>query len=568
MRKILLNLAIFFSFFSFFLFGLNNDVQASGTCKNWICTTYWQNGGQYENCHCGDGSCLISPSTCSSSGACGPGTYVCNRNGGSCCPVGPPPSSNPPPNNPPPAGCSATQPTGFSVTRVNPTSAQLNWTPGANGDHQNLYVSTDSNPYVGCAGSQGGTAACPVREDESTTPLGADIATYTINGLLSPSTTYYWEVVNVQTSTCYSSTTAPYISSCTINPSSVSVSVPNSQIVSSSITSGNGIQKVVFTSSDQTIFTVNGGATYNSTTYPYETTVKAIAQGGGILTSDVYTTNGALSCSATAPVNILPPPAWWQVKDSDVNSGNDLTSSVWPAVGNYFNLAGPGGYPGVSAYGGATNLTSTNTSVNSWLAASPVTNPHVYNYNYLVNLIPSDVLPTINTVDTSNVAGSLTSGTATHDSNNYYWFKYDGATNGNQPLTLNTVNVGTRKVILLVANADLNITGDVNLTYGQGFFMTIVNGKITVDPTVGGGASPNLEGMYFSDGVFDDSSANLNLWVRGSVAAEGGLSLQRNLGGNANSSASELFEFAPDQIMLYPTKDLGTRDVSWKEVAP
>jgi hypothetical protein len=128
------------------------------------------------------------------------------------------------------------------------------------------------------------------------------------------------------------------------------------------------------------------------------------------------------------------------------------------------------------------------------------------------------------------------------------------------------VNIGTRKVILLVDNADVNITGNINLTDGQGFFMLIVKGNVNIDPAVGGGGSANLEGLYFADGTLTDGSGNTQFHTRGSIVANGGISMQRDLVAN-NMSPAELFEFAPDQIMLFP-KVLGTRKMSWKEVAP
>jgi hypothetical protein len=247
------------------------------------------------------------------------------------------------------------------------------------------------------------------------------------------------------------------------------------------------------------------------------------------------------------------------VKDSDVQSAGDLTSNV--PVGSYFGLLGTGGFPGIPAYGGDTWLTGANVSTTGWLVNSTVTNSKVYNYDYFANQIPDDITPIITSVDTADVAGSLTSG-GTADPNSYYWYKYDGAVNGNQPLSVPAVNFGARKVILLVDNADLDITGNISLTTGQGFFMVIVKGNINVDPGV-----TNLEGLYFTDAVFSDGVGSAQLQVKGSVTANGGISLQRDLGLAADSDPSELFTYAPDQIMLFP-KVFGARRISWKEVAP
>jgi len=55
---------------------------------------------------------------------------------------------------------------------------------------------------------------------------------------------------------------------------------------------------------------------------------------------------------------------WWQVKDADVSTNSDLRSMI--PVGNYFGLIGAGGYPGIPAYAGGTNLTPANVSANGW----------------------------------------------------------------------------------------------------------------------------------------------------------------------------------------------------------
>jgi hypothetical protein len=84
--------------------------------------------------------------------------------------------------------------------------------------------------------------------------------------------------------------------------------------------------------------------------------------------------------------------------------------------------------------------------------------------------------------------------------------------------------------------------------------------------------SPNLEGIYFVDGQVSTGTTgaenDLQLRLRGSVVGWGGVNLQRNLGEALNGTTpSEFFEFAPDQIMLFPAK-LGERKMRWKEVAP
>ncbi len=275
-------------------------------------------------------------------------------------------------------------------------------------------------------------------------------------------------------------------------------------------------------------------------------------------------TPGGSPTPSPSPTPTPQPGAWWQVKDSDVQSTGDLLSNV--PGGYYFGILGTGGFPGVPAYSGNTWLTGANVSETGWLVESTVTNAKTYSYDYFANQIPDDVAALETTVDVADVEASLTTG-GTPDTNNYYWYKYDGALNGGTALTLPAVSFGTRKVILMVDSADVNITGNISLTVGQGFFMIVVKGNINVDPGVGG-SGPNLEGLYFSDGIFSDGVGDTQLWIRGSVVANGGISMQRDLGLAADATTpSELFAYAPDQIMLFP-KVLGVRRINWKEIAP
>jgi hypothetical protein len=127
---------------------------------------------------------------------------------------------------------------------------------------------------------------------------------------------------------------------------------------------------------------------------------------------------------------------------------------------------------------------------------------------------------------------------------------------------LTAQNFASTKNVLFV-NGNLNITGNITLddgAAGDGFFVAIVSGNITVDPTV-----TNLEGIYLSNGTFSTGLGTTQLQVRGTVASYGGVNLQRNL--SNNTQPAELFTFAPDQIALFPEK-LGFRRTRWTEVAP
>jgi hypothetical protein len=263
------------------------------------------------------------------------------------------------------------------------------------------------------------------------------------------------------------------------------------------------------------------------------------------------------------------------VKDADVITNGDLISSV--ISGQFFDIAGAGGYPGVPSYGDTATIPAGRTSPTGWIAKSNYSSSKIFNPAYFINAIPSDItgLPNI-TTDTDVTDSDLSSGGVSYGG--YFWYEYDGDQNSNAPLNITeNVTLGTRKVILIVKNADLNIGGKINLADGQGFFLAVVDkknwttgGNINVDAVVGG-ATPSLEGVYITDKKFQTGTggaqSDTQLRVRGIIAAFGGVNLQRDLGTTNSTTPGEYFEFAPDQELLFPI-DLAYRVMNWREVAP
>lgn len=205
------------------------------------------------------------------------------------------------------------------------------------------------------------------------------------------------------------------------------------------------------------------------------------------------------------------------------------------------------------------------------MANSSYTGLRLFDSSYFLNSIPADVIPTV-------ITSSSIDATAFSGSGDYEWYEYDGAVNGD--LTIATpINFGSRKVILIVKNANLIIGGDITFTKGSGFFMSIaakdingLKGNIIVDPAVGGGGVPNLDGIYIADGQFQTgtggASADSQLTVRGAVTGYNGIILQRDMGGPANQTTpAEVFEYDPSMELLFPPSLL-YRSLNWKEVAP
>lgn len=327
-------------------------------------------------------------------------------------------------------------------------------------------------------------------------------------------------------------TCTPTCSGITINPSNQSVSVSNQFQLTSVVNNISGtVSQVTYSSPDTSKVTITSpgtGPSYLATVTGVSPTTPNIT-----ITASAWM-NGVVRCTGTATVTVTNPGPWWQVKDGDITAENGGILSTVPAA-TYFDTDGAGGFPGVPTYyNGSLNYGSGLLSTKQWSANTQTSQSRRFDYSYFNNLIPSDfVSPT------------------TYDG--YVWTKING------PHTLSATDFTTSKNVLFV-NGDLNITGNIALTDGTGFFLAIVSGNINISPTV-----TNLEGIYLSDGTFSTGAGTVQLQTRGSVASYGGISLLRNL--TNNTQPAELFTFAPDQIALFPEK-LGFRRTRWTEVAP
>lgn len=430
-----------------------------------------------------------------------------------------------------------TPPTDVTATRVYPTVIKVDWKPGDFTTTQSLYVGATKNAVNNNCPVAG---TCAVKAEG----LGKTIKTYTSDSVLVPGKTYYVKVVNDDGACTAGTSLSPYLASCLVSPASLSLKAGTTDSLITSVNSSSEITEVTY-SSDNT-----GSATVTTpdTSYPYTTAVTGVSAGSAVVTSNVYF-GATLACFNTGNVTVTAENSnpWWQVVDSDISTNGDLKSEV---PSGFFDADGTGGYPGVPMYGGATDLTATNISSKGWFVNSASTGSKIYDSNFFKNQIPSDVVPT-------DASGGLDQTGAIFYG--YEWFKYTGPTDFNIDSNL---DLGNRKVILIVDNANLNINANINLTDGVGFFMAVSEKNIVVDPIV-----TSLEGLYVMDNLFKTGLGNTQLTVRGSVTAYGGIALERDLGVGANTDPAEIFTYAPDQILLFPAK-LSARKMSWKEVAP
>ncbi|OGM78732.1 hypothetical protein A2366_03955 [Candidatus Woesebacteria bacterium RIFOXYB1_FULL_33_9] len=411
--------------------------------------------------------------------------------------------------------CTAVAPANILIVNPSNSSAIISWTSGTGGldpIDERLYVCSNSD-YTNCV----------VNGTTETSPK-------TVTGLATGSF-YYVKVVNYKDTACSAETTSKFLSSCDLTPISATLNPTETQVFSSDLKASTENPTVTFASTDTEV------ATVSPTTGATQTTATAISVGDTNINVDV-TVGGTSYCTDTSPLTVLASGPWWQVIDGDVLTNGSIGSDV--PSSNYFDLDGAGGFPGVPIYGTSFNLSSTPDLISTkmWNANSITSFSRRFDYNYFEDLVQSDIF-------------------GTTDLDGYEWIKNIG------PTTLEATNYSNRKVILFV-DGNLTINGNITLDDGECFFGVFVSGDIIISPTV-----TSLEGLYLTDTGFETGSLGPDLdaplLVRGSVASYGGMSLQRDLADD--SSPAEIFEFAPDQLLLFP-ESLGYSRTRWTEVAP
>lgn len=288
---------------------------------------------------------------------------------------------------------------------------------------------------------------------------------------------------------------------------------------------------------------------------------------------------------------LLGPPsksgAWFQVKDADLQTMGSLISNIpslckTPKCTASFDLSGPGGFPGIPAYTGTSAFGSGTVSDKGWIAKSGYSGRQ-YNYQYFKSQVSSgkfiklgerfadkiggDGVLTLTDNDLTGIAGSEAAAFAV----------YDG-----KVVVDRDTNFEGKKLVLFVGG-DLSIKGRINLKSGDGFFATVVQGSINVDPSVVS-QNPNqygLEGIFLADGAVHTGTNNPvpgsgtpdgQLFIRGVLTGWQGVILERDLdplkeNGANNDKPAETIEYAPDLILNLP-KELLRQGSVWREIAP
>ncbi|OGM02531.1 hypothetical protein A2115_00935 [Candidatus Woesebacteria bacterium GWA1_41_8] len=304
-------------------------------------------------------------------------------------------------------------------------------------------------------------------------------------------------------------------------------------------------------------------------TSPYQTAVDAASVGVTSVSANVIM--GRITrCSATAPVNVTSPAAWWQVVDSDVTVvSGDIISPIpgtcsLPLCDPVFDVDGPAAFPGVPMFSGNFDFSSGvgpgTVSSTGWLADARYVSLTQYTYPFFLRLVPGDAIRSM--ISTASITPNYLKNQGAVSPDRYKWyFRTGDLTMRGEP------TLGSDRVILFV-DGDLIIDGTIDLTRGLGFFMAVSSGNITVNPGVRHptAGEPELEGLFVADNNFITAGGTDELSIRGMVTAYGQVILNRNLSDNTQNPA-EVFTYAPDLLFNYPTS-LTLKRTRWKEVTP
>jgi cysteine-rich repeat protein len=339
---------------------------------------------------------------------------------------------------------------------------------------------------------------------------------------------------------------------------------------------GNRIEFVVFSipipMASQPFKVEFVGPAVDNTPPSFTADFRALVDSGQTSYSGVATMTDGTTCNASAPIFIGEADAWWQVKDADAITVNgDISSNISSSCMSpgCELITGDPAIPIASTLGSVVWGDGSGPSSSNWVVGGTAGSGYVggrYDFNFFEDRFPSGVELTTN-VDQDTFTDATTPSPFNCDPDgNYCYYSYNGAGLGD--LTISAVgglSLGERKIVILVTNADVNINSNIDFEDGLGMFMVVTDGNINIGPD-----ATLIKGILVAD---DDVNTcvgcpedNDSLTFYGTVVAWGKINLQRSLADNTTDPA-EIFEFAPEQILLFPPA-LGKRNIRWSEVAP
>lgn len=262
--------------------------------------------------------------------------------------------------------------------------------------------------------------------------------------------------------------------------------------------------------------------------------------------------------------------AWTQIQGGDINVANVLESYIPVGAGpREFVLDGAGGTPGIVSFGTAADFDSdtggsgaTYVSSTDWVINEPGLSMYTTNWY--------DVF--VQRFDLAGAAPDYTDpGAITQPAPRQQPYYVSG-----DLTTVNAWSVGAGETLIVFVDGNLTIGDQIQITDPTGFIAFIVNGDITVNPSVGvapASGIPQVEGIFITapTGTFatGTSGAGTERFVGEGIFVAGSFLLQRDLEsvGVNDTTSAELFIYNPSLRFSMPDemKDINVR---WEEVAP
>lgn len=331
---------------------------------------------------------------------------------------------------------------------------------------------------------------------------------------------------------------------CTISVPLAPTTVGGSINIAPSIISQTGgtISSVLYTM--PVVASVNPGTSSPS---PFLTTISGLSEGSGLYTARAYMNGGVTYyCDVSNTVTVgAALNAWWQTSGGGGVMARGLISSRLPAtIGACVQTApvcgvvagnGLNWYSGSWHTGSAASLIVDGSSYASYINGQALADK--YTYSYFKNRVLAQVSPvSTSSGDLGGEVGIWASAVASEKDG----WRYARAA-GN--LTISG-GLADQKLVLVV-DGTVTISSSIALS-GAGNLIVIAGAGIVVDPNV-----TNLDGIYYTGGVFNTGASNANrLTVNGSVVGMGGVTLARNVG--SETIPAEVFNFRPDLVMDMP----------------
>jgi hypothetical protein len=421
--------------------------------------------------------------------------------------------------------------------------------PAPNVNNYNVYVGTTNPPNT----------TTDLRQTNTATSYG-------FTG--TPGTTYYWRVGATNGGT----TTYSAVRSFTILNNQISGRVY--------LDANNTCSTATPWTTGGVAISVDGGAgTAISGTGTYTVTA---AQGTphtvAVSLPSGYACSTGAGCNTCTKTGILPGTAnaannnfflsnlregWWQVSGAGIYVGGSGSTDVtvrsnMPSSSMRLILAESGGTAAALLRGsGSSDLGTGSVSDSLWTTTAKYKGKKM-DYQYFAAQM--GVLPNQESIDWG--ADTMNKPGTTKD------FHYIDPQSGTATVSSLWTVLGNEKYVVFV-NGDLVIDANTDVDENGGFLAFIVNGNITVSPSV-----TQMEGIFIASNNFATETVDSTgviaddpLLVEGTVVSWGSFGLRRSLINDNITTPAETFSYRPDLLENMPDK-MKTFAMNWQEVAP